>query len=63
MAKEKRQSVPVRPAAPASSLDALLAESRALRRQVADDLSRDAQPRRRISRERVPSREQTDPDD
>jgi hypothetical protein len=50
VAKEKRHTVSLTADSERSSLDAILAESRALRRQATNDLNREAPPFRRVSR-------------
>ena len=48
--KDKRHTATLNREIPASSLDAILEESRALRRQVADELSNETRKLRRVSR-------------
>jgi hypothetical protein len=50
VAKEKRHKVTLTSRNVASSLDAILEESRSLRRQMADDLSNEARKLRQMSR-------------
>jgi hypothetical protein len=63
MGKEKRHKRAQQHDTTASSLDAILEESRSLRRQMADDLNQDARAIRRMSRHFARSRRAADPDE
>jgi hypothetical protein len=61
--KEKRHTATLKQEKTPSSLDAIIEESRALRRQMADDLGKAARKLKRMSRHVGLSRRSTDSDE
>jgi hypothetical protein len=61
--KDKRHEATLNPPSATPNLDAILEESRSLRRQMADDLSTETQKLRQMSRHIARSRRSTDTDE